>query len=67
MKKISIPGILLTMLLAGSCQKTYLDRFPEDQPSSASYYSTADELTLAINSAYSNLSYAQDEIGRAHV
>ena len=42
MKKISIPGILLTMLLAGSCQKTYLDRFPEDQPSSASYYSTAD-------------------------
>ncbi len=60
MKKISIPAILLIMLVAVSCQKNYLDRFPEDQPSSASYYSTADELTLAINSAYSNLSYAQD-------
>ena len=60
MKKSYITICLLTGVLLAGCKKNYLDRFPEDQPSSANYYTTADQLTLAINSAYNNLSYAQD-------
>jgi hypothetical protein len=49
----------IAMLLVG-CNKDYLNRYPEDQPNSATYYVTADQLTLAVNAAYSNLSYTQD-------
>lgn len=59
MKKIYILTVLAGILATG-CQKEYLNRFPEDQPSSETYYTTADQLILAINAAYSNLSYAQD-------
>lgn len=60
MKNINfIIGAFLTILIVG-CNKNYLDRFPEDQPNSATYYTSAEQLTLAINSAYNNLSYQQD-------
>ncbi len=60
MKKFnSIIGLVLMILFAG-CNKNYLNRFPEDQPNSATYYTTTDQLLLAVNAAYSNLSYAQD-------
>lgn len=60
MKKINIlAGLFLVMLVVG-CNKDYLNRFPEDQPNSGTYYTTADQLVLAINAAYNNLSYAQD-------
>lgn len=60
MKNINfIIGAFLAILLV-SCTKNYLDRYPQDQPNSATYYTTADQLTLAINSAYNNLSYQQD-------
>lgn len=48
------------MVLILSCNKDYLNRFPESDPNSATYYTTADQLTLAINAAYNNLSYQQD-------
>jgi len=34
--------------------------FPEDQPNSATYFTTAEQLNLAVNGAYSTLSYQQD-------
>jgi hypothetical protein len=60
MKKINFIICTFLAILLVSCNKNYLDRFPEDQPNSATYYTTADQLTLAVNSAYSNLSYQQD-------
>ena len=60
MKKISIIISYLTVIFLAGCNKDYLNRYPEDQPNSATYYATADQLTLAINSAYNNLSYQQD-------
>jgi hypothetical protein len=60
MKKAYILICIVSAVLSAGCTKNYLDRFPEDQPSSANYYTTADQLTLAVNSAYNNLSYAQD-------
>lgn len=60
MKKINfLIWSFMTIMLTG-CDKDYLNRFPEDQPNSGTYYTTADQLILAINAAYSNLSYAQD-------
>ena len=51
MKKINIlAGLFLVMLVVG-CNKDYLNRFPEDQPNSATYYTTADQLVLSINAA----------------
>ncbi|NDC78191.1 MAG: hypothetical protein EBZ67_10015, partial [Chitinophagia bacterium] len=60
MKKAYILICIVSAVLSAGCTKNYLDRFPEDQPSSATYYTTADQLTLAVNSAYNNLSYQQD-------
>lgn len=60
MRKFILSIALFSFLLLQGCNKDYLNRFPEDQPNSGTYYTTADELTLAINSAYGNLSYAQD-------
>lgn len=60
MKKIFFFKWLFGVVLFSGCNKSYLDRFPEDQPNSATYYTTTDQLILAVNSAYSNLSYAQD-------
>ncbi len=60
MKKINFIICLLSVVLAFSCNKDYLNRFPEDQPNSATYYTTADQLTLAVNAIYNNLTYTQD-------
>jgi len=60
MKKINILTWLLGVILFAGCNKDYLNRFPEDQPNSGTYYTTTDQLILAVSSAYSNLSYAQD-------
>ena len=60
MNKAYILIAVISAVLSAGCNKNYLDRFPEDQPSSETYYTTADQLTLAVNSAYNNLSYAQD-------
>lgn len=50
MKKIYVLTILAGILATG-CEKDYLNRYPEDQPSSETYYTTADQLILAINSS----------------
>jgi hypothetical protein len=60
MKKINLIILAFSMVLILSCNKDYLNRFPESDPNSATYYTTADQLTLAINAAYNNLSYQQD-------
>jgi hypothetical protein len=60
MKKINLIILAFSMVLILSCNKDYLNRFPESDPNSATYYSTADQLTLAVNAAYLNLVYQQD-------
>lgn len=60
MKKINIITWAFSGVLAIGCSKDYLNRYPEDQPNSITYYTTADQLTLAINSAYNNLTYTQN-------
>ena len=60
MKKINFLLWVFSLVFAAGCNKGYLNRYPEDQPNSITYYTTADQLTLAINSAYGNLSYNQD-------
>lgn len=60
MKKINLIILAFSMVLILSCNKDYLNRFPESDPNSATYYTTADQLTLAINAAYNNLLYQQD-------
>jgi hypothetical protein len=60
MKKINLIILAFSMVLILSCNKDYLNRFPESDPNSATYYTTADQLTLAVNAAYLNLVYQQD-------
>lgn len=59
MKKIIINLALSVVLLFTGCDKEYLNRYPEDSPNSSTYYKTADELVLAVNSAYANLVFNQ--------
>lgn len=47
----------LFLLVLGGCKKSYLDRFPESSPNSGTFFKTADELVLAVNSVYNNLNY----------
>jgi hypothetical protein len=58
MKKLIIHTALIIALFS-SCSKDYLNRYPEDSPNSSTYYKTSDELVLAVNSAYNNLSFNQ--------
>ncbi len=60
MKTTNLIIWVFSAVLIISCNKDYLNRFPEDSPNSATYYTSADQLTLAINAAYNNLSYQQD-------
>lgn len=60
MKKYFVFILLGTMSVClNSCDKDYLNRFPEDSPNSSTYYKTADELVLAVNSSYNTLSFIQ--------
>ncbi|NGM64413.1 RagB/SusD family nutrient uptake outer membrane protein [Sphingobacterium sp. SGR-19] len=54
MKTILILLLLISCCLSG-CQSDFLDRVPLDQPSNASFFSTENELDLAINGAYRQL------------
>ena len=60
MKKSNLIILAFSIVLILSCNKDYLNRFPESDPNSATYYTTADQLTLAVNAAYLNLVYQQD-------
>lgn len=51
--------LLMTSYMMIACNKDYLDRFPEDSPNSSTFYKSGDELVLAINAAYVNLSFQQ--------
>jgi hypothetical protein len=60
---------VFVLLLAGcigllpGCSKDYLDRNPLSGPTNENYFTTADELMPAINSAYGAINYApQDNI-----
>jgi starch-binding outer membrane protein, SusD/RagB family len=60
MKKNKFTICFLLVLFTISCNKDYLNRSPEDQPNSATYYTTADQLTIAVNAIYNNMTYTQD-------
>lgn len=59
MKKVIKYIVAIQLLVFASCNKSYLDRFPEDSPNSSTFYKSGDELVLAVNSAYANLSFQQ--------
>lgn len=50
--KIIVAAIMLVLL--SSCEE-YLDKYPLDKPSDATFYSTESELKLAVNGIYSDL------------
>jgi hypothetical protein len=58
MKKHNVTGLLVLLLTLGlfSC-KDYLDKFPLDKPSDATFYSTESELITAINGIYNTSFY----------
>jgi hypothetical protein len=58
MKKYILPIVMIAFTMVG-CNKDYLDRFPEDSPNSSTFYKSGDELVLAVNAAYANLSFQQ--------
>ncbi|GAA4303567.1 RagB/SusD family nutrient uptake outer membrane protein [Compostibacter hankyongensis] len=47
--------LLILLVAATSCQKGFLDKLPLDSPSDATFFSSKDELNLAINGAYTGL------------
>ncbi|MBK0381943.1 RagB/SusD family nutrient uptake outer membrane protein [Pedobacter sp. SD-b] len=51
--------LLLTVIFISACEKS-LDRFPIDNPSSATFFSTQQEMELAANGLY-NISYLNDD------
>lgn len=53
----NIIALIVIFFVLGGCKKSYLDRFPESSPNSATFFRTADELVLALNSAYNNLNF----------
>lgn len=48
---------LFLFLGSFSCDKEYLNLYPEDQPNTENFFKTSDELLLAVNAAYNNLSF----------
>lgn len=53
MKKITIIILTFTSLFAvSSCEDDYLEKYPLDQPSDQTFYSTQAELDLAVNAIY---------------
>lgn len=57
MKKVLKYIVAIQLLVFASCNKSYLDRLPEDSPNSSTFYKSGAELVLAVNSAYDNLSF----------
>ena len=51
-KKITF--VVMAIITLSSCEE-YLDKFPLDKPSDATFYSTESELNLAVNGVYSDL------------
>ena len=47
--------IPLLVLFFGSCEDDYLEKYPLDSPSDATFWSTQSELELAINAIYTSL------------
>jgi hypothetical protein len=50
--KIAISAIVLSFSLS-SCSE-FMDRYPLDSPSTETFYSTEEEMTMALNGCYSN-------------
>ena len=59
--KFRILYIVLSAVTVVSCKKNFLEKFPVDKPSSATFFSNETELTLAINSAYRSLYWLSND------
>ncbi|MEQ9290163.1 MAG: RagB/SusD family nutrient uptake outer membrane protein [Cyclobacteriaceae bacterium] len=46
---------LISIFLLSNCSDDYLDKFPLDQPSDATFWSTQTELQLSVNALYTSL------------
>lgn len=53
--KLRLILFLTSAMLFSACQKDFLTKFPLDSPSDATFFSNKDELTMAINGAYTGL------------
>jgi len=54
MKKISIVLVIISVCTLSGCAD-FMDRYPLDSPSTETFYSNKDEMTLALNGCYSDL------------
>lgn len=53
--KIILATLSLTILLSGSCDNAFLEKYPLDGPADVTFLRTESELELAVNGAYENL------------
>lgn len=62
-------GILIVclILITSACSKSYLEKVPLSGPSDASFFSTQDELILAVNGTYKTLNVDQPVDGMPYV
>ena len=60
--------IFLAVLIIGTSCEDYLDRLPLDSPSNQTFYSTQDEIIMAVNACYNNItSFYNNDDGVAWV
>lgn len=67
MKRILLYTCLLLAIASTSCRKDFLDRYPLDAISDETFWTTEEQLTLALNGLYANVknnnTVAMDQMG----
>lgn len=67
MKRILLYTCLLITIATTSCRKAFLDRYPLDAISDETFWTTEEQLTLALNGLYANVknnnTVAMDQMG----
>lgn len=67
MKRILLYTCLLLTIASTSCRKDFLDRYPLDAISDETFWTTEEQLTLALNGLYANVknnnTVAMDQMG----
>lgn len=61
-KNLKINVLITGLLCCAGCQEDFLEKLPLDQPAEEHFYSSSDELLLAVNAIYRDISF---EIGAA--
>ena len=61
MKQVKFIIIFLGVITASSCSKKYLERFPLDSPSTATFLSSEAELDMAVTGSYQPLQFIGED------